>query len=371
MSGVRNQSLEALGVARKTGNGGRKGGGDQMGVHGRTGMGREGLKDVVAWVEVTSRVFRVMGQDRVFLIPAWDIKPGADAVRKIDETPQIRTVYKRVPAEEGGGTAKQRSIRRKFERVEGFEKEIEKLRGKLAYEQDSRQKWVQEMDKERNMKNEEIQKWRVMAEERQMMLELGEDENMTERGGKRGGAGKGKGKGKADEKGKEKQSGRGNGKEVDAGMDEGNGREKEASAGEDGGERGGDDGDDDGGDDRDKGRKGNKKTAKKENKKKTDAEKKEEEEAKLKAEADAFRERRKDRKAAFMAECHRKCREEFAATEKAVWMEEYKSRGEKEYNKKQRGGAKLAKGERKVSDKERTNKRAEITAMVSRGFVCG
>jgi len=354
-------------VARKTGNGGRKGGGDQMGVHGRTGMGREGLKDVVAWVEVTSRVFRVTGQDRVFLIPAWDIKPGADAVRKIEETPQIRTVYMRVPAEEGGGTAKQRSIRRKFEMVEGFEKEIEKLREKLAYEQDSRQKWVQEMDKERKKKNEEIEKWRAMAEERQLMLELGEDGNATERGGKRGGAGKGK----ADEKGKEKESGRGNGKEVDAGMDEGKGRKKEASAGEDGGEREGDDGDDDGGDDRDKGRKGNKKTAKKGNKKKTDAEKKEEEEAKLKAEADAFREGRKDRKAAFMAECHRKCREEFAATEKAVWMEEYKSRGEKEYNKKQRGGVKLARGEWKVSDKERTNKRAEITAMVSRGFFCG
>jgi hypothetical protein len=367
MSGVRNQSLEALGVARKTGNGGRKGGGDQMGVHGRTGMGREGLKDVIAWVEVTSRVFRVMGQDRVFLIPAWDIKPGADAVRKIEETPQIRTVYKRVPAEEGGGTAKQRSIRRKFERVVGLEKEIVQLRERLAYEQGSRKKWVQEMDKERKKKNEEIQKWRAMAEERQMMLELGKDENMTERGGKRGGAGKGKGKGKADEKGKEKESGKGNGKEVDAGMDEGKGKEKEASAGE----IGGDDGDDDGDDDRDKGRKGNKKTVTKGNKKKTDAEKKEEEQAKLKAEADAFREGRKDRKAAFMAECHRKCREEFAATEKAVLMEEYKSRGEKEYNKKQRGGAKLARGERKVSDKERTNKRAEITAMVSRGFFCG
>lgn len=46
--------------------------------------GRRGHEqDVMSWVEVTSRVFRVKGQGSVFVIPAWNVHPGAEAVRRI------------------------------------------------------------------------------------------------------------------------------------------------------------------------------------------------------------------------------------------------------------------------------------------------
>lgn len=71
-----------------------------------------GGKNLVSWVEVTSRVFRVKGQDRVFVIPAWDVHPGAEAVRKIENQPLVQTVA-RGTNQRARMTAKERNDQRK------------------------------------------------------------------------------------------------------------------------------------------------------------------------------------------------------------------------------------------------------------------
>lgn len=93
-------------------------------------------KNPVSWVEIISRVFRLRSQKSVFIIPAWDINPGAEAVRKVENQPLVRTVA-RGNHQQARMTAKERSDQRK--ETEAL-KENEDLRFRLQHEQDQMQK---------------------------------------------------------------------------------------------------------------------------------------------------------------------------------------------------------------------------------------
>lgn len=100
----------------------------------------------MSWVEVTSRVFRVRGQKSVFIIPAWDIHPGAEAVREVENQPLVQTVA-RGSSQQARTTAKERSDQAK--ETEALKKENEDLRFRLQYEKDQMQKWFAIWDVER------------------------------------------------------------------------------------------------------------------------------------------------------------------------------------------------------------------------------
>jgi hypothetical protein len=50
--------------------------------------------NIVSWIETTARLYRVRGHETVFVIPAWDLNPEADAVREIERGPLIVGVPK-------------------------------------------------------------------------------------------------------------------------------------------------------------------------------------------------------------------------------------------------------------------------------------
>ena len=60
--------------------------------------------NIVAWIECSSRIYRVQGSEIFFVVPAWDIRPGVDKVREIEETPLVVTVPVRGRCMECGGT---------------------------------------------------------------------------------------------------------------------------------------------------------------------------------------------------------------------------------------------------------------------------
>lgn len=103
-------------------------------------------ENLVSWVEVTSRVFRVKGQESVFVIPAWDVHPGAEAVRKIESQPLVQTVA-RGGSQQASITAKERGDQRK--ETEALRKENDDLKYRLQYEKDQMQKWFDTWDVER------------------------------------------------------------------------------------------------------------------------------------------------------------------------------------------------------------------------------
>ena len=59
--------------------------------------------NIVAWIECSSRIYRVQGSELLFVVPAWDIRPGADKVREIEETPLVVTVPVRGKCKDCGG----------------------------------------------------------------------------------------------------------------------------------------------------------------------------------------------------------------------------------------------------------------------------
>ena len=105
-----------------------------------------GGQNLVSWVEVTSRVFRVRGQKSVFIIRAWDIHPGAEAVREMENQPLVQTVA-RGSSQQARTTAKERSDQAK--ETEALKKENGDLRFRLQYEKDQMQKWFAIWDVER------------------------------------------------------------------------------------------------------------------------------------------------------------------------------------------------------------------------------
>lgn len=113
-----------------------------------------GGKNLVSWVEVTSRVFRVKGQDRVFVIPAWDVHPGAEAVRKIENQPLVQTVA-RGTNQRARVTAKERNDQRK--ETDALKKEDDDIKFWLQYEQDEMQNWFQIWDVERRERISAVQ----------------------------------------------------------------------------------------------------------------------------------------------------------------------------------------------------------------------
>ena len=100
----------------------------------------------VSWVEVTSRVFRVEGQESVFVIPAWGIHPGAEAVRKIENQPLVQTVA-RGSSQHAKRTAKEKSGQRM--EIEALKKENDDLKFRLQCEEDELQDWFAIWDVER------------------------------------------------------------------------------------------------------------------------------------------------------------------------------------------------------------------------------
>lgn len=59
-----------------------------------TNLARASYGDVVSWVETTARLYRVRGQETVFVIPAWDMHSGAEAVRAVERGPLVTTLPK-------------------------------------------------------------------------------------------------------------------------------------------------------------------------------------------------------------------------------------------------------------------------------------
>ncbi len=58
-------------------------------------------QNIVSWIETTARLYRVRGHETVFVIPAWDLNPEADAVREIERGPLLMGVPKVRSAGEG------------------------------------------------------------------------------------------------------------------------------------------------------------------------------------------------------------------------------------------------------------------------------
>ena len=48
--------------------------------------------NIVSWVETTARLYRVRGHETVFVIPAWDMHEGAQAVREVERGPLVTSV---------------------------------------------------------------------------------------------------------------------------------------------------------------------------------------------------------------------------------------------------------------------------------------
>ena len=68
--------------------------------------------DVVSWIEVTSRVFQIKAQENVFVIPAWDMHPGAKAVRKLESQPLVQTVVRKTNSLQARVMVRERRDRR-------------------------------------------------------------------------------------------------------------------------------------------------------------------------------------------------------------------------------------------------------------------
>ena len=102
--------------------------------------------NTVSWVEVTSRVFRVRGQETVFIIPAWNIHPGAGAVKAIENEPLVQTVA-RGTNQQAQVTAKERSDQRR--EIEALKKEIDDLKFRLQYEKNQMRGWFADWGVER------------------------------------------------------------------------------------------------------------------------------------------------------------------------------------------------------------------------------
>lgn len=108
--------------------------------------------DVVAWIEVTSRIFRVKGQKTMFVIPGWDVHPGAEAVRRLERQPLVQTVARR--GGETGKTALERREEREFEgmreRVRKADGEEERLRHSLHTERLMRKRGEEALEREKS-----------------------------------------------------------------------------------------------------------------------------------------------------------------------------------------------------------------------------
>ena len=103
----------------------------------------------VSWVEVTSRVFRVKGQESVFVIPAWDIHPGARAVGNLEDQPLVQTIARESIQNERMTAKEKRSQRIE---IETLMKQIGDLKLRLQCEKNEMQNWFAIWDVERKEK---------------------------------------------------------------------------------------------------------------------------------------------------------------------------------------------------------------------------
>lgn len=101
--------------------------------------------NVVSWVETTARLYRVRGHETVFVIPAWDMHPGAKAVREVERGPLFMSVPKlrksgADTADEwrtSGVSAREREAKAEATRLA---KEVASLKCSLAEARDERDK---------------------------------------------------------------------------------------------------------------------------------------------------------------------------------------------------------------------------------------
>ena len=112
---------------------------------------------VCAWIEVTSRIWRVQGLETMFVVPAWDVRPGGEAARRLEEKGTVQTVVGRSVA---GGTAWERGEQRRVgewaARFEECGDELERLRGEVAG-----------LRRELRVAREEGRRWRLVVEGRE------------------------------------------------------------------------------------------------------------------------------------------------------------------------------------------------------------
>lgn len=59
-----------------------------------TGGEQASYGNIVSWVETTARLYRVRGHETVFVIPAWDMHPGSEAVRAVEQGPLVTSLPK-------------------------------------------------------------------------------------------------------------------------------------------------------------------------------------------------------------------------------------------------------------------------------------
>ena len=86
--------------------------------------------DVVSWVETNARLYRVRGQETVFVIPAWDMHSGVKAVRAVERGPLVMSLPK-MPNSGAGTAAEWRTIGRSAREREA-EAETRRLRDEIA-----------------------------------------------------------------------------------------------------------------------------------------------------------------------------------------------------------------------------------------------
>ena len=93
-----------------------------------------GEKNVVTWIECASRLYRIQGHETIFVIPGFDLHPGAEAVRRIERGPLVQSVpEKRLLGKEwtsAGATAWERQMTQDSWKLQG---EIVGLRGQVAH----------------------------------------------------------------------------------------------------------------------------------------------------------------------------------------------------------------------------------------------
>lgn len=65
---------------------------EQSGEGQNEGEEKEELGNVTSWIECTSRIYRVLGRETLYVVPAWDIRPGMRAVLEVESGPLVMSV---------------------------------------------------------------------------------------------------------------------------------------------------------------------------------------------------------------------------------------------------------------------------------------
>lgn len=92
--------------------------------------------DIVSWVETTARLYRVRGHETVFVIPAWNMHEGAEAVREVERGPLVTSMP--TLRQSGADTADEWHIAGVSVRETRLAEEVASLKRSLAEARDER-----------------------------------------------------------------------------------------------------------------------------------------------------------------------------------------------------------------------------------------